>query len=407
VLNAGLYPRLRERNFLPVDVRLDYTAGEALGEQAIRQIRSVFDRQLADATPPRPGESLWVWVHRKDVTFRKPDGSEVKPVFVFDQFEEIFTLGAESVQSEEFLQQLADLVENRPPRSLVAELKENLALSQSLVFGRQDYRVLICIREDYVACLDSLAPRMPSVGENRMRLVQMDGAQAFQAVNNPGRQITTPLVSRQIVRKVAALRHRQKVEKPQASDETWEGLKRLRVEPAFLSLVCRELNRWRKQKDFPQITSELVSETGAIETILTDFYERSIGDQPAAVRIFVEDELLTKEGFRESKSLDVAEEYLAEHGADPAALKVLVNRRLLRFEERLEVKRLELTHDILAEVVRASRDTRRAHEEKEALERQQRQAEEARRKAVALEKETRRRLYAARFTIAVMFALLA
>jgi WD40 repeat protein len=409
LLNAGLYPKLREHDFLPVDLRLDFAAEESLEKQAIRQIHQAFE--FLDVAAPQPDDSLWFWLHRKDAQFRTRDGREIKPVFVFDQFEEFFTIGAETDSARErsqgFLEQLADLVENRAPVPLTDALKKDPALGRSLVFVRQDYRILISIREDYLAYVESLALRMPSIGENRMRLVQMNGVQAFQAVNNPGKQITTPLVSRQIVRKVASLRRAQKTTAEQPTDETWEGLQRLRIEPSFLSLVCRELNRWRRLKGFPQLTSELVSTTGAIESILSDFYERCLADQPAAVRLYVEDELLTKSGFRENKSLEDAEDYLKEHGVDPAAVKMLVNRRLLRIDERLDVKRVELTHDILAEVVQASRDNRHAREEKEALERQQREAAEARQVAEKRERETRKRLHLARLAIAVMVALLA
>jgi len=410
LLNAGLYPKLREHVFLPVDLRFDFTADEPLEKQAIRAIHQVFDRELTGVPAPKENESLWFWLHRKDVQFRTRDGRNVQPVFVFEQFEEFFTIGAETdglrERSQAFLEQLTDLVENRPPADLADDLKKNPDLAGLLIFARQDYRVLIAIREDYLADLDSMAQRMPSIGENRMRLIQMTGVQALQAVNNPGKKITTPLVSRQIVRKVASLKRKQKTNVEQIQDETWEGLQRLRVEPSFLSLVCRELNRWRRLKGFPQLTSELVSAT-AIESILSDFYERCVADQPAAVRQYVEDKLLTKSGFRESKSLEDATDDFKERGVDPVAIKALVNRRLLRIDERVDGKRVELTHDILAEVVQASRDTRHAREEKEALERQQREAAEARQAAEKREKETRKRLYLARLAIAVMLALLA
>jgi conflict system STAND superfamily ATPase len=236
LLNAGLYPKLREHGFLPVDLRLDFAAEEPLEKQAIRQIHQAFE--FLEVAAPQPDQSLWFWLHRKDVQFRTRDGREIKPVFVFDQFEEFFTIGAETDKARErsqgFLEQLADLVENRAPVSLTDVLKKDPSLGQSLVFVRQDYRVLISIREDYLAYIESLALRMPSIGENRMRLVQMNGVQAFQAVNNPGKQITTPLVSRQIVRKVASLRRTQKTAVEQPPDETWEGLQRLRVEPPGL-----------------------------------------------------------------------------------------------------------------------------------------------------------------------------
>ena len=124
---------------------------------------------------------------------------------------------------------------------------------------------------------------------------------------------------------------------------------------------------------------------GSHASILSNFYERSLADQPAAVRRVIEDELLTDSGFREN----IAEERLLASfkaaGAAPNALAVLVNRRLLRIEERLDVRRVELTHDVLCGVVKASRDLRREREARDATERllaEQRERELAARRAL-------------------------
>lgn len=391
LLNACLYPRLRAAGFVPVDLRLDFKSSEPFEGQVLRQLAGIMASELPATPLPQPDESIWFWFHRTDVTFRMPDGRKAVPVLVFDQFEEFFTLGAETeegrMRSEQFLGELADLVENRLPVKLGEVLEREPTLSRRLVFGRLDYRVLVSMREDYVAHLDSLALRMRSVGENRMRLLQMNGVQALQAVNNPGVQVITPAVSRQIVRFVAATRHGRSVQANGEHDE-WEDFERLRIEPSLLSLVCRELNNRRlaleKETGQPQkITAELVAGTGTLESILREFYERSIADQPSAVRALVEDKLLTKAGFRDNLSVESAEEYLRERHADPSAINVLVNRRLLRFEERLEVRRLELAHDVLTEPVRTHREERQKQEA-------ERQKEEAIATAAAAEERARR-----------------
>jgi hypothetical protein len=252
------------------------------------------------------------------------------------------------------------------------------------------------MREDYVAHLDSLASRMRSVGENRMRILQINGIQALQAVNNPGAQVITPAVSRQIVRFVAATRHGRSAQaNGEHHHDDWEDFERLRIEPSILSLVCRELNNRRlfleKETGQPQkITAELVAGTGTLESILSEFYERSVADQPPAVRALVEDKLLTKAGFRDNLSVESAEDYLRERHVDPSAISVLVDRRLLRFEERLEVRRLELAHDVLTEPVR--------------IHREQRQKEEAIAAAAATEKRARKERRWARFVLAMISA---
>src|SRR5208337_2096336 len=127
------------------------------------------------------------------------------------------------------------------------------------------------------------------------------------------------------------------------------------------------------------ITPDLLA--GSSDAILQDFYERCLADQVPAVRRFVEDQLLTDSGFRESIALERARKVLEQQGAPPAAVDQLIDRRLLHVEERLNVRRVELTHDILTGVVKASRDSRRVREEKEEVEHQRKLAEEQRRRA--------------------------
>ena len=44
-----------------------------------------------------------------------PRNDLVTPVLILDQFEEVFTLGRQSPHTSDFLEQLADLAENRMP----------------------------------------------------------------------------------------------------------------------------------------------------------------------------------------------------------------------------------------------------------------------------------------------------
>ncbi len=70
------------------------------------------------------------------------------------------------------------------------------------------------------------------------------------------------------------------------------------VEPALLSLICRELNNARIAQGRGEISADLLA--GSRDTILTEFYERALADQPPGVRQFIEDNLLTESGHRES-----------------------------------------------------------------------------------------------------------
>ena len=388
ILQAGLVPQLRPEGFCPVYVRLDYNPDAPAPSDQIK--RAVFRATEAAGTWTQSGtavagETLWEFLHHRDDVLKDAAGRTLIPILIFDQFEEIFTLAQSDDfgrrRAREFLADLADLVENRPPAALEARIDRDEADAAKFDFARADYRILISLREDYLANLEALKGDMPSVTQNRMRLARMTGTQAIAAVRGPAPTLVTEAVAAAVVRFVsggAELAHAE-------------------VEPSLLSLICRELNNTRLAKGQAEISSDLLA--GSRDNILQEFYERVVGDQPAGVRQFIEEELLTESGYRENIALERAQKSLAAAGADPSALDVLVNRRLLRVEERLDIRRVELMHDVLCRVVKSSRDVRHEREAKVAIERQ---LEETR----AKEEATRRSLRRARQVAAVCAVLM-
>ncbi len=317
------------------------------------------------------GESLWEFLHHRDDVLRDASGRTLIPLLIFDQFEEIFTLAQSDdfgrKRAAEFLEDLADLVENRPPKALEARIDADEAAAEHFDFTRGDYRILIALREDYLAHLEGVKAIMPSITQNRMRLARMTGAQALAAVVNPA----------------ASSSRRRSPSRSCASSPAARSSPNAEVEPSLLSLICRELNNARIAQKRSEISADLLA--GSRDTILTEFYERALADQPAGVRNFIEDEMLTESGFRESLAEERVLKGFAAAGAPADTLAKLVNRRLLRIEERLDARRVELTHDVLCPVVRASRDVRLEREARDEAERKlaaQRAREIATRKAL-------------------------
>jgi conflict system STAND superfamily ATPase len=393
LLQAGLFPMLRREGFLPVPIRIDYAATALAPAAQVKAavVGALESADLAGATRPMPEETLWEYFHRTDVRLESRDGEPVSLVLVFDQFEEVFTVGQADAGGRSrlpaFLSELADLIEDRAPAELTRRFEDNAELVESFAYDRQNYRVLFCLREDYLAHLEGLRERMPSIAQNRMRLTGMNRPQALKAVLGPGAGLIAEDVGWQIVRFVAGSPDRESTSGHGHTDA--DGPEGWVVEPSLLSLVCRELNDRRLSQGLPQITAALLA--GSSERILQDFYERCVGDQPPAVRAFIEEELLTDSGARENMALERARKDLRERGAPPSAVNELVKRRLLHLEERLGVQRVELTHDILTDVVKKSRDKR--------------QQEEVARRAEQREQEVRRQLRQSRKRLAYMMGL--
>ena len=374
ILRAGIVPRLRPMGYCPIYVRIDYSPDSPAPSEQIKQAILRSTQASGQWTQPGvavAGESLWEFLHHRDDVLRDASGKPLIPLLIFDQFEEIFTLAQTDDfgrrRATEFVEDLADLVENRAPKALEARIEQDEAAAERFDFTRSDYRILIALREDYLAHLEGFKPAMPSITQNRMRLARMTGAQALDAVLKPGGKLVNEEVAEAIVRFVAG----------------GSELRNAEVEPSLLSLICRELNNARIAQGRSEISTDVLA--GSRETILSEFYERALADQPPGVRKFIEDEMLTESGFRESLAEERVQKAFAAAGAAPDALATLVNRRLLRIEERLDLRRVELTHDVLCSVVAASRELRHEREARDEAERKlatQRERERATRKAL-------------------------
>ena len=365
LLKAGLFPALRAEDLLPVYLRLDHAAAAPpLADQLLHELQAACRLGRVQASAPAPQEGLWSCFHRRDAEFWSALNRPVTPVIVFDQFEEIFTLGqdgdAARSRSAAFLSELADLVEGRPPAVVKLALEHDPAAAGAYEFRRASVKLVLSFREDFLAEMEGLKRSMPSVMVNRLRLLPMDGTQAYAVVTESGGALVDDEVARRI------LRLAWKNEPAPAVEP--EAFPRIEIDPALLSVVCSELNHKRLAATPPlaQITPALLA--GADREILAGFYERGVAGLDGRVRAFVEDELITDRGFRDSHDWDDA---LALPGVSREALEALIARRLLRVDERLGQRRLELTHDVLTRVVMGSRDRRRAREaEAAALERE-------------------------------------
>jgi hypothetical protein len=140
LLQAGLFPRLRWADFLPILIRLDYSAGAPAPAAQVKAAieRDVTAADLSEVTPIGAEESLWSYFHRADRRLADYAHKEIVPVLVFDQFEEIFTLGLAGddrrATSQDFLGELAELVENRPPEALERAIEADPDLVESFLF---------------------------------------------------------------------------------------------------------------------------------------------------------------------------------------------------------------------------------------------------------------------------------
>src|SRR5215813_11134446 len=373
LLQAGLFPRLRQAHDLPIYIRLDIsqTADHSPLDQAARRLREELTACGADFPAFEPGESLWHYLHRRDLELWSHDNNLLTPVLVFDQFEEIFTRGELDVERvRRVCHELADLIENRIPTEITSSGDVRRSAARLDVFS-QRYRIILSFREDFLPDIKNWERDVPSLLKNWHQLQPMNQEQAVAAVQS-GAAVLAPGAADTIVNFVGNL------EQTHTEGDS-------SIEPVLLSLCCYQLNLRRKQRQAALIDAALVRAEG--QDILQGFYTEALAAMPKTVSRFIEDYLIQGNHYRGSYPEDDA---LEQGFITPEQLAELTSRhRLLRIDRQRRTARIELIHDRLVGVVRQARDLRLTTE-RQLEEEVKRQQELKVAQTLAVETEKRR-----------------
>jgi WD40 repeat protein len=409
LLRAGLFPLLRERHFLPIYVRFDLEAAAPPPSRQLHQfVRDAVAADAPDAILPSEEESVWEYLHRADLELWDARNYPLTPVIVLDQFEELLRLGERVPDPvRAFMNDLGDLAENRIPAELAARIDNDEAVARQFRLPSHNYKLLISLREDFLPHLEGWQRRIPTLGRSRMRLLPLRAGDALDAVHKPAAHLMTDALARRVVGIIAGKGLHRGRDTAQADvDHPGDNLGVLDVDPAVLSLFCRELNELRKRRGQPHFDERLVED--AKDTTLPNYYSSCVRYMPERVADFIESELIIG-GFRRPYPRERAVPSLLTDDE----LNQLISSRLLRIVDHNGAPWIELTHDVLEPSVREHRDRRRAEKEKAELAACAEQEQQAARKLaaeeaerqVAREKEKRSRIL--RVLLAVTAVLLA
>jgi formylglycine-generating enzyme required for sulfatase activity len=357
LLQAGLFPLLREQHYLPFYLHIDFS-DEAPAPPLV-QIADRVEEELARAEaefPQRaPDEGLWDYLHRNDMEIWSRDNFPLTLLLVFDQFEELFFRGAgEGKWVQQVRDSLADLIENRIPPELAGDAAKPIRSQLNLLSQR--YRVILSFREDYLPELKAWEKDVPSLLRNYLRLEPLTRDCAIEAVQGPGHAVLDPNVASAIVDFVGNIARRGRT--------NGEAI----IEPVLLSLCCYQFNRQRKPGG--KIDKALVESAG--EDILNSYYEGALADPEVRVgpdvRKFIETYLIQGDRFRGNYP---RQEAIEGKLLNQTQLDALTDRhRLLRVVQYQDTARIELINDRLVEVACKFRDEMLAREKLAEQERQ-------------------------------------
>ena len=451
IIRAGLIPRLRAEGGRPLLLRLRYeNSAPELCDQIIEAIFAGQEEQDGSITLNLRTTSSLVWTHRLGESLGIPlPGDPPSRLWlrlhyraespsithlILDQFEEVFTIGMSRLSAEDELRDtLAVLVQGVIPDPISRLITEHDTFLDRFDPDSVPVSVILSLRDDYVYALNRWRRHLPSLGQSNFELRALRGRAAFDAVFKPGQlrckhggQVDIGNKSDMELQPIISEETARRIVRFVAQKDEQVPLEEVEAVPPILSLLCRELNERRfsqsthgSWKPAEQITFR--EGEADIETIIAAFYERSLTGRPEAVRIFIEEELVSYSGARlaqdEKSILRVFEEgyhirgvvrdwRAAGFGDSSAArecLEHLVNERLLSSLGGGENPSYELIHDLLAAVVAKSRAVREERREKEEAARLAGEARDAAKQAERLARRARRTVITV--TVSLVFAL--
>jgi tetratricopeptide (TPR) repeat protein len=393
LINAGLLHELRKSGFFPVSARV--THDEEGGPAASTAEYFVEEAKKHNVRIIGTADVSSLWAYFDSVKCLSEKDKLLKPVLILDQFEELFTRLNRS-ERERFIGELAELASGHAPRELRhAALKELDELPQEpnseqpdakrrrlldVAYGNMvvDVKILISIREDFLAELEALKGLMPNLFRHTLRLEALRREQAKEAIVNPSQQReilgeNTIAIQPEAVNGMLDFLSGQQIGGAALQSED--------IEPVQLQILCRSLfERVRKQGRNEISVHDLGGQRGMARILRRYYYEvvrqfpilrfgwNSRKYRPSisnlwlfnlpryAIRQLCENGLILRTGFRNS----LEGGYIASaYGVPEDDLGQLVRQRLLRSESRLRGRFYELAHDSLTGILVRSRMRRR------------------------------------------------
>lgn len=185
LLQAGVFPRLRTDNYLPVMIRLgagiagNYSYTTIVMDAVRKAVAAAGGRCVAtqEGEAACEEERLWHFFHSTE--FQSAGGDTLFPVIVLDQFEELYYRNKQQLSA--LLKALYLLVDDSP-------------LSSSDEDEVPNYRIVLSIREDDLFHLeDSIDKlRLTEMKYNRYRLRELTDDEARDIILLPGAHLFSP-----------------------------------------------------------------------------------------------------------------------------------------------------------------------------------------------------------------------
>lgn len=340
ILNAGLFPELRRQNYFPINIRFKFDESDTQGDfdaiinkaiddsltKQVKNLSSLKESILCDIDEDFDKEwqvqliKKHVWLRLRYSIFKREDGTDVVPVLVFDQFEEVFTNPKSEIWTKEFFRWLEELSTDVCPDKILEAIKKKVGDELPLMSSSKKFKAIFSLRSEYVGQVDYWGLQhfyIPDLKNNRFFLKPL-----------------TPESAREVILQQDGLSYISKEECDNIisgccgnSDYVKANLPC--IPASVLSIVCRELFNLddAKRKDILNALNK--DKNSTIDEILERYYERILsecGIKNDKLRDAFENALVDDKGNR--KRIGVNHVDFKTFSSDQ--IEKLINKNLLR-----------------------------------------------------------------------------
>lgn len=357
LINAGLNQMLREKGFVPLIIRFN--------DPMMDPVNTVFSHveegiKYVHNLDYEPGEKKTLWQFFKTTAFRSTEDNSLIPVLILDQFEEFFLIHGQ-IAKRTFISQLADLVNGTIP----SELRQSLEKGKPFRYteGPPNIKILISMREDYLAYLDEFSEEIPDILHNRFHLMPLTREQAREAITKPAQVEDDQIRTSNFKYTNDALD--MMMDFLSTQKERGGVVIKDEIESFQLQLLCMHIeNNILSQAEEGKnnvVTKENLGGEHGMRRVLQYFYENQLAHfrsawQRMRVRKLCEKGLISVTNRRLSLEEEVIERRFK---VSRSLLQYLVNIRMVRAEVRLGSFYYELSHDTLIAPIRYYQRKRR------------------------------------------------
>ncbi len=403
LLNAGVFPLLRENMYFPIAITFTSDDYQVTPDN----FSTIIDRCIKDSITEYNEKNKGISVEYRlcSTDFQDLDcqaelqqelskyswwklrnykpqamGLTFTPVFVFDQFEEVFNMPGSIVWTKKFFDWLEDVSSDSCPEEIAKKIRTIIGTNAAFpsIKEEKDFKAVFSLRKEFIGELDYWGMQkcfIPSLKDNRycLKALTYEGAKKVMTQQERFDEEKVEQVLTHFVRQYS--REPEKTIKEQ-----------LPIIPALLlSVVC---DSWEKDvSSFVKLSTDEISQS--LNKILAEFYDDTID---AVIKEFTLHQTSPSDSDSIRKDIDVAMFDLVDVNGKRVRVKAVTTLGTIsmetkkRFSETLPIVKykeilnrhrivkitkidgedyVEIVHDCLCPIIAKKREIRLAIEAKE------------------------------------------